>query len=323
MASTQIGWADFSHNPWIGCEKVSPACKLCYADRDWGAFSRFNRARWGAEERGGTRSLTSHDTQTKPLSWDRMAASAKEIFRLMPKGAIQFEPSSPRRRAAFLLLYQMGLLKKSAQGYWKTNKPWRRPTVFCASLSDLFEDWSGPMVDHHGKEAVHPDGQPMTMDYVRAWFLREIVDETPNLTWLLLTKRIDRAAAILSAGSRENVVIGVSAENQEYFDARVGDLLKAGEFCAGTFVSAEPLLGPLDVRDYAASGNSPKWIVSGCETGPKDKIRHSEVGWFVDLRSQCDSAGIPFFMKQVVVDGKVETSVAKMPAEVAVQQLMH
>lgn len=72
--NTSISWARHTFNGWIGCTKVSPACKFCYAERDWD--HRYHRVQWGPK---GPRSLTSDDTWLKPLRWNREAAAAGEV----------------------------------------------------------------------------------------------------------------------------------------------------------------------------------------------------------------------------------------------------
>lgn len=63
---TGIGWCDHTHNPWIGCTKVSPGCDFCYAEETWD--KRYHRVEWGGD-RSRTKSLG-------PLSWDRKARAA-------------------------------------------------------------------------------------------------------------------------------------------------------------------------------------------------------------------------------------------------------
>lgn len=72
--NTDISWARHSFNAWIGCTKVSPACKFCYAERDWD--HRFHRVQWGPK---GPRSLTGPDSWKKPLRWNRQAALLGEM----------------------------------------------------------------------------------------------------------------------------------------------------------------------------------------------------------------------------------------------------
>lgn len=74
MAETSIAWCDYTHNGWIGCEKVSPACRSCYASVD--TYARVSASRglplWGPDS---TRHVTSVANWRKPLTWDRKAAS--------------------------------------------------------------------------------------------------------------------------------------------------------------------------------------------------------------------------------------------------------
>ena len=64
---SKIQWTDHTFNPWIGCTKVSPACKFCYAE----IFAeRYGMVRWGET---GTRKKTADSTWKKPLTWNRAA----------------------------------------------------------------------------------------------------------------------------------------------------------------------------------------------------------------------------------------------------------
>lgn len=65
MGLTNIEWADYSWNPWIGCTKVSPACDHCYAE-GWAKRS-------GLVEWGGERKRTSKNNWRGPLNWNRAA----------------------------------------------------------------------------------------------------------------------------------------------------------------------------------------------------------------------------------------------------------
>jgi len=114
-----------------------------------------------------------------------------------------------------------------------------------------------------------------------------------------------------------NVWLGVSAERQQEADERVPHLL--GTRAAVRFVSAEPLLGPIDLADIANDGDTffnvlrghaaeecqerwrngvPKldWIIVGGESGKNARPMHPD--WPTSLRDQCAAAGVPFFFKQ-------------------------
>lgn len=75
MPETKIEWADFSWNPWVGCEKVSPACDHCYAE-GWAKRSG-NPELWN-----GDRRRTSAANWRQPRKWDREAAAAGERKRV-------------------------------------------------------------------------------------------------------------------------------------------------------------------------------------------------------------------------------------------------
>jgi protein gp37 len=107
-----------------------------------------------------------------------------------------------------------------------------------------------------------------------------------------------------------NVWIGTSVENQQAADERIPHLLKCP--AAVRFISAEPLLGPIDLAPYMEwgqkgppwlSGRSPypedseSWVIVGGESGPD--ARRCNVKWIGDIVAQCKAAGVPVFVKQL------------------------
>lgn len=117
---------------------------------------------------------------------------------------------------------------------------------------------------------------------------------TVRLNWLLLTKRPENIAGFYRG--REipfNVWLGTSVESQEYAVKRIPHLLSND--CAVRFLSCEPLLGPLDLREYLGR-NKINWIIVGGESGPGWRPMNPE--WVRDIREQCQEAGVPFFFKQ-------------------------
>jgi protein gp37 len=105
-----------------------------------------------------------------------------------------------------------------------------------------------------------------------------------------------------------NVWLGISAEDQAAADERIPLLLQTP--AAVRFVSLEPLLGPIKLREtlstdrhgeWLASGLSGEerglnWVIVGGESGPHARPMHRR--WVRDLRDQCAAAGVPFFFKQ-------------------------
>lgn len=149
----------------------------------------------------------------------------------------------------------------------------RRARVFCASMADVFED-----------------RRDLDVWRDRLW---TVVEATPWLDWLLLTKRIDRVGELAPWGRDwpSNVWLGTTVEDQRRADERLPTLSALP--AAVRFVSAEPLLGPLDIGPWAKSLD---WVITGGESGPH--ARPSSPSWFVDLLNQCMASDVAFHFKQ-------------------------
>ena len=196
---------------------------------------------------------------------------------------------------------------------WSAEKEGKRARVFCASLADVFED-----------KADQPE-----MDDWRAQ-LMALIQDTPNLDWLLLTKRPENVMPLFSMAWQRfggnavtklppNVWIGTSVENQEQADKRIPELLKIP--AAVRFLSMEPLLGAVrldngetswlsctcgcadeseDVcQSFECTGKCFRgidWVIVGGESGPNARPIHPD--WARGIRDQCQAAGVPFFFKQ-------------------------
>jgi len=121
-----------------------------------------------------------------------------------------------------------------------------------------------------------------------------------------------------------NVWLGVTTENQQRADERIPLLLQIP--AAVRFVSCEPLLEPVDLSrwlmvrevstparwELSRSGSDEAiplldWVICGCESGPN--ARPMKPDWARQLRDQCQAASVPFFLKQMEVNGRV----IKMP----------
>ena len=180
---------------------------------------------------------------------------------------------------------------------------WRKPRrVFVASMSDLFHaEIPDDFLDRVFDVMDPPDGDP----------------PSPHV-FMLLTKRPDRmrdyAWSTWAKCPPKNVWLGVSVEDQASADERIPMLLETP--AAARFVSCEPLLGPVDLRNLpsgtvyntrcmdaltAGSGSSTPWhldwIIAGGESGPGARPAHPD--WFRSVRDQCAAAGVAFFMKQM------------------------
>lgn len=174
---------------------------------------------------------------------------------------------------------------RTAASTWNQPRQWNkkagRQRVFCASLADVFDD-EVPI------EWLHD--------------LLNLIDECQNLDWLLLTKRPQNIFSRMDAAMNGNfdrlktfaehmphVWLGVSAENQEEWDTRLG-LLKPIK-ARVHFVSAEPLLGPIEMGSL-----QPDWLIVGGESGAH--ARPMERAWVESLRDQANERGVAFHFKQ-------------------------
>jgi protein gp37 len=255
---TGIEWCDHTFNCWHGCDKVSPGCDNCYAEKE----GKRHGTEWGPH---AERRRFGDKHWNEPRKWDRTAAKLGE-----------------RRR------------------------------VFCASMADVF-DVHGPAEDRE-----------------RLW---KLIQETPNLDWLLLTKRPQLAPRFLpwmQSGADPkpwpNVWLGTSVEDQERARQRLDVFVTLP--AAVRFLSVEPMLGEVDLRPWlyrtcrecGGVGIDPRaldgeacacarygkvgkeltraidWVICGAESG--NRARPMEEAWARYLKNQCASADVRFFLKQ-------------------------
>lgn len=129
-----------------------------------------------------------------------------------------------------------------------------------------------------------------------AW---DIIRNTPNNTYQILTKRLDIADPLLMfpydwGDGWDNVWLGVSIENQNMADYRVPKLLEMR--ATVRFLSIEPLLGPIKLADVHLNGID--WVIVGGESGSAATARPMHPHWGRDLLHQCQERDVPFFFKQ-------------------------
>ena len=140
-----------------------------------------------------------------------------------------------------------------------------------------------------------------------AW---EVIRSSPQHTWQILTKRPERIKSCLppdwGKSGYPNVQLGVSIGIQGAM-RRLQDLvqIKKDSSVFKTFLSLEPLIGPLDfsVTDTLKDQfGMIDWVIIGGESGNlngKYRFRPSELVWYEDIIKQCQEKGIPVFIKQL------------------------
>lgn len=277
---TKIEWTDATWNPITGCSVVSPGCTNCYAMRLAGTRLKHLPSR---------ASLTV-DSKAGPV-WNGKIRLNSEWL------------DQPLR--------------------------WKRPRrIFVCAHGDLFaENVPDEWIDQAFAVMALAPQHTFQVLTKRAARMRAYVSALPGRA-----DAVARAAACLWPGEDSdeayypvdeairsplpNVWLGVSAEDQRRADERIPDLLATP--AAVRFVSAEPLLGPIDLsraipgtsRSPLKGGNSdgsaaitdwaglPRldWIIVGGESGPGARPMHPT--WARAMRDQCAAAGVPFFFKQ-------------------------
>lgn len=170
--------------------------------------------------------------------------------------------------------------KRTSEGYWKQPLRWNRlaaesgvrPRVFCASLADVF--------DNKAPKGARTD-------------LFALIEDTPNLDWLLLTKRPENIVKMMEGWFLpKNVWLGTTCEDQVAYDRR-WPLLSAIPAVV-RFISYEPAIGPLRLH---STGRQPEWLICGGESGPG--ARFMEPAWTAGIKADCAAHDVAFFMKQM------------------------
>ncbi len=216
--------------------------------------------------------------------------------------AVNWGPGAPRRRTSPATWAMPRRWNAQADAFLAQHG--RRQRVFCASLADVFDN------------AVDPQWRAD---------LFTLIHQTPNLDWLLLTKRIgnvvpmlaelahgnDHDLTLLDMMPLPNVWIGATIVNQAEADRDIPKLLAVP--ARVRFLSMEPLLGPVNLErplpgpDLDQGGGSKicqpwliqsgiHWVIVGGESGPDARPMHPD--WARSLRDQCNAAGVPFLFKQ-------------------------
>ena len=256
MTKTKIEWCDYTFNPWIGCQPVSPACDNCYAER---LCKRFGKDCFGT---GKERIRTGAKNWEFPVKLNRKAGN--KIYNHTADGFIRKDWGDDHKRllASF------------------------RPKVFCGSMCDVFDN---AVPDEWRKD------------------LFRLIADTPYIDWLLLTKRIGNAPAMIEGamsgydsgfcGLPDNVWLGITVCNQQEAERDIPKLL---DVPAKThFLSMEPLLGPVDLEKALAWQSDVvgiDWVIVGGESGPNARPMHPD--WVRRIRDDCEMFATPFFFKQ-------------------------
>jgi protein gp37 len=276
---TDIEWTDASWNPIrarnlktgnIGwhCEHVTTGCEFCYAE---GFNKRFGT---GLPFKPGHRAdieiFLDEDMLTLPLRWKKprriFVCSMTDVFADFVSGEWIDKMLAVM---ALCLQHTFQVL---------TKRPERMREYFLGK--ECYRDVH-PLDDRY--DAINDAMNKLAPPH---WCKRELQDYSEEGLPL------------------PNVWLGVSCERQEEADARIPLLLQTP--AAVRFISAEPLLGPIDLHDWCTRDWHPTmppettscvdWVIVGGESGPHARSMHPQ--WARTIRDQCQAAGVPFFFKQ-------------------------
>lgn len=225
-------------------------------------------------------------------------------------GGDHWGAGQPRKRTSAKNWLEPVKWNKQADAFFAAHG--RRQRVFCASMADVFDNEVDPQ---------------WRMD------LFELIACTPNLDWLILTKRIGNVMSMCSGDSLmfdlicERVWLGATICNQEEADRDIPKLLATP--AAKRFLSIEPMLGAIDLTKIELKENHTQpglklvnyptetealrgktftnmgfeygtnkldWVICGGESGLGARPMHPD--WARSLRDQCDRACVPFYFKQ-------------------------
>jgi len=321
MSKSNIEWTEDTWNPIVGCSILSPGCTNCYAMK---MAARIEAMQLAEHERGKRPILGHYFGMTKKINGNPVWT-----------GEINLAPDN-------ILLQPL-----------KRKKP---TTYFVNSMSDLFhEDVPDAWIDKVFAVMALAPQHTFQVLTKRAKRMREYLTRAAgngkqevrnHIAWIAVPEIMNawfpdwpregvnephRSRAI-RAGTEwplPNVWLGVSTERQQEADERIPLLLQTP--AAIRFISAEPLLGPINLDRIHEGYDTPEgarvdmwesclngkrydmwadddedpmkpghpkldWVIVGGESGPDARPMHPD--WARRLREQCKAAGVPFFFKQ-------------------------
>lgn len=264
---TKVEWCDATINPFPGCSdvllpdgSVSPACRECYAKRIAARMAtnpKFDRYHGLALFQDGRPEWTGQIKLVQSeLDKPRHWTRARTIF-VESMGDVAHESLTPEQWEPFWALLLDNARREAPHTFYLLTKRPGHLRVLLEAMRALLVGVIQPMSGGNAEGA-------------RAYADRIYWDA---MAW---------------------VVCMTTTEHQAAADHRVPELLRCPALHFG--VSAEPLVGPLDLRRWLIHPPRLGWVIAGGWSGPHAVPSHPR--WFRDLRDQAEIAGVPYFFKQ-------------------------
>ncbi|WP_051294911.1 DUF5131 family protein [Maridesulfovibrio bastinii] len=290
---SNIEWTQQTWNPTIGCSKKSAGCENCYAERMAYRMSCNPKAPEG------------YQSVITDGKWNGKTGLVESALTI---------PLKRKKPTVYFVGSMTDLFHKSVKNYW---------------LDEIFAVM-GSCPQHR---FILLTKRPERMQEYCSSRREEIRQNYVYRQSFQVLKAAEEKGVDLPLWPLPNVLLGVTAENQEQADKRIPILLDTP--AAARFVSIEPMLGAVDLtpwdecdqcgvmrKDFDSYNEVGKawdgwqcfnhynpnggcdgtfkgvldWVICGGESGPNARPMHPD--WVSSLRDQCSSAGTPFFFKQ-------------------------
>lgn len=231
------------------------------------------------------------------------------------------KPCSPACENCYAAAWAKRFMQSFKPHESSQKRPPRKGVVFCGNMTDLFGEWADEDYFDWGVE-----------------YIKRSLGYYNRAVYLWLTKRVESMCDALNNGrvflkgdddcdysfrdcEMRNQFFGFTAENQEWYDRRIKDFRGGMPVWANGWLSAEPLLGPIDLGlQYIAQEDIPlEWVVVGCESGPNR--RPCKLEWVESIVEQCRAANVPVFVKQLDIGGRCVTDINKFPEHLRIRQV--
>lgn len=292
---SKIQWTDKTWNVISGCTQISPACENCYAK----AMTKRLQGMARKELEKKT------NFKCKECGFDFVGHSEIEDFINEDNQAVcvgaygGLEPHKPFDLPKYYLGWDKVVFHKESLNDILDKKKYPSGSkIFVNSMSDTFH------------EDIEPYYLTRAFDYM---------SRRQDLTFQILTKRAENMLdyfngyvfdGYLKEHSRlenyfrsemyKHIWFGVTAENQEYADKRIPQLLELKKMLDNKikcFVSLEPLLSEIDLSAYIEYLD---WVIVGGENIPNNpnKARLMKLEWVESIYDKCKIKDVPFFFKQ-------------------------